>query len=67
MARRTRKFAQILTKATAVFGSKQEAERWLEQPAIGLDQRRPIDLLATLNGAEIVEDFLARLEFGVYT
>jgi putative toxin-antitoxin system antitoxin component (TIGR02293 family) len=63
---RTWKFAEILAKATRVFGSQQEAEQWLEQPAIGLDQRRPIDLLATPAGVEIVEDFLKRLEYGVY-
>jgi putative toxin-antitoxin system antitoxin component (TIGR02293 family) len=66
MARRTRRFAEILTKATAVFGSQQEAERWLERPAIGLNQRRPIDLLVTPAGAKIVEDFLTQIEFGVY-
>jgi len=61
------KFAEILAKATEVFGSQQEAEQWLERPAIGLDQRRPIDLLATPAGVKIVEDFLGRLEYGVYT
>jgi putative toxin-antitoxin system antitoxin component (TIGR02293 family) len=64
---RTWKFAEILAKATAVFGSQEEAERWLERPAIGLDQRRPIDLLATPAGVELVETFLERLEYGVYT
>jgi putative toxin-antitoxin system antitoxin component (TIGR02293 family) len=63
---RTWKFAEILAKATAVLGSQEEAEQWLEQPAIGLDQRRPIDLLATPAGVEMVEDFLERLEYGVY-
>lgn len=63
---RTWKFAEILAKATAVFGSQHEAEQWLERPAIGLDQRRPIDLLATQAGVEIVEDFLTRLKYGVY-
>ena len=63
---RTWKFAEILAKATAVLGSQQEAEQWLERPAIGLEQRRPIDLLATPAGAKIVEDFLTRVEFGVY-
>jgi putative toxin-antitoxin system antitoxin component (TIGR02293 family) len=63
---RTWKFAEILAKATAAFGSQQEAEQWLERPAIGLDQRRPIDLLATQAGVEIVEDFLTRLKYGVY-
>jgi putative toxin-antitoxin system antitoxin component (TIGR02293 family) len=63
---RTWKFAEILATATAVLGSQEEAEQWLERPAIGLDQRRPIDLLATPAGAKLVEDFLTRLEFGVY-
>jgi len=63
---RTWKFAEILAKATAVLGSKEEAEQWLEQPAIGLDQRRPIDLLATPAGIELVEQYLLRLEYGVY-
>jgi putative toxin-antitoxin system antitoxin component (TIGR02293 family) len=63
---RTWKFAEILAKATGVFGSQEEAERWLERPATGLDQRRPIDLLATPAGVELVEEFLTRLEYGVY-
>lgn len=63
---RTWKFARILAKATAVLGSQQEAEQWLERPATGLNQRRPIDLLATPAGVELVEDFLQRLEYGVY-
>ncbi len=60
------KFAGILAKATAVLGSQDEAEQWLERPAMGLDQRRPIDLLATPAGVELVEDHLSRLEYGVY-
>ena len=61
------KFAEILAKATEVFGSQEEAEQWLDRPATGLDQRRPIDLLATPAGVEMVQDFLHRLEYGVYT
>ena len=64
---RTWKFAEVLTKATEVFGSQQEAERWMEQPAMALERRRPIDLMTTPAGVEIVEDFLQRLEYGVYT
>ena len=63
---RTWKFAEILARATTVLGSQEDAEQWLERPAIGLDQRRPIDLLATPAGVQIVEDFLQRLEYGVY-
>jgi putative toxin-antitoxin system antitoxin component (TIGR02293 family) len=60
------KFAEILAKATLVFGSQDEAEQWLDRPAIGLDQRRPLDLLATPAGLKLVEDHLERLEHGVY-
>jgi putative toxin-antitoxin system antitoxin component (TIGR02293 family) len=63
---RTWKLAEILARATGVLGSKEEAEQWLERPATGLNQRPPIDLLATPAGVELVEDFLARLEYGVY-
>ena len=60
------KFAEILAKAVAVFGSRDEAERWLARPAMGLDRLRPIDLLATPEGTKLVEDHLVRLEYGVY-
>jgi putative toxin-antitoxin system antitoxin component (TIGR02293 family) len=60
------KFAAVLVKATKVFGSREAAEQWLERPAIGLDHRRPIDLLTTPAGLALVEDHLTRLEYGVY-
>jgi putative toxin-antitoxin system antitoxin component (TIGR02293 family) len=59
-------FAEVLVRATQVLGSQQEAEQWLERPAIGLDQQRPIDLLATPAGVKLVEELLERLEYGVY-
>lgn len=59
-------FARIVAKATAVLGSREAAEQWLERPAIGLDGRRPIELLASTAGVGLVEEFLERLEHGVY-
>lgn len=66
-AGRTWKFADILTRAISVFGSRDAAEKWLAEPATGLARRRPIDLLSTPAGVELVEDFLGRIEYGVYT
>ena len=63
---RTWNFARILTKATAVLGSQKEAEKWMIQPAMGLDNRQPIDLLTTAAGTELVQEFLERLDYGVY-
>ena len=60
------RFAEILAHATRVFGSQAEAEKWLDRPAIGLDQRKPIDLLKTHPGARLVEEYLTRIEHGVY-
>lgn len=67
MKRSAAQFATILAKAIAVFGSREAAEAWLQRPAVGLNGQRPIDLLTTVAGAELVENFLGRLEYGVYT
>jgi putative toxin-antitoxin system antitoxin component (TIGR02293 family) len=67
LASKTWLFAETLAKATEIFGGKEEAERWMSRPAMGLDDQRPIDLLQTVQGAELVDDFLGRLEYGVYT
>jgi putative toxin-antitoxin system antitoxin component (TIGR02293 family) len=64
---RTWKFAEILARTLEIFGSQDDAEDWLARPAMGLDGRRPIELLETAAGTEIVEEFLTRLEYGVYT
>lgn len=61
------KAAEIVAKAIDVFGSPEAAERFLEEPAMALDRNRPIDLLSTPAGAEIVEKHLTRLDYGVYT
>lgn len=63
---RTWKFAAILGRASEIFGSLQAAENWMNEPAIGLDQRKPIDLLATSVGVEAVTDYLTRIDYGVY-
>ena len=48
------------------LGSREEAERWMVTLATVLDQRRPIDLLSTPAGTVLVEEFLDRLDYGVY-
>ena len=66
LASKTWLFAETLAQASAVFGGRDAAERWMARPAMGLDGARPIDLLRTLQGAELVTEFLGRLEHGVY-
>lgn len=66
LASKTWFLAETLAQASAVFGDRAGAERWMAGPALGLDGARPIDLLCTLQGAELVTEFLGRLEHGVY-
>lgn len=61
------KAAEIMAKASDVFGSDEAAERFLGEPALALNGMKPIDLLSTPAGAELVEKHLGRLDYGVYT
>lgn len=64
---RTWRFAEILTKAEDVLGDPDEAQRWMNTPAMGLEGHKPIDLITTQVGYELVDDFLTRMDYGVYT
>ncbi|MES2818176.1 MAG: antitoxin Xre/MbcA/ParS toxin-binding domain-containing protein [Pseudomonadota bacterium] len=58
--------AQILDQAVRVIGTPELAESWMSKPAKGLDGLKPIDLLDNSIGAQLVSEFLTRLEYGVY-
>jgi putative toxin-antitoxin system antitoxin component (TIGR02293 family) len=64
---RALRLASITALATKVLGDQERAEHWLSSPAIGLDQRRPIDLLQTSEGTELVRSLLTRMDYGVYS
>jgi putative toxin-antitoxin system antitoxin component (TIGR02293 family) len=57
----------MLAQAIKTFGSKDNAEAWLNSPVISLGMKRPIDLLVTTEGAQQVETILGRIESGTYT
>lgn len=61
------KIAEVYGRATEILGDDELARDWLLKPAIGLENRRPVDLLSTSAGMEAVEDYLTRIEYGVYT
>ena len=63
---RALRLSTVLALATGVLGSRDEAERWLSAPAIGLDRHTPIDLLQSTEGTELVKTLLTRMDYGVY-
>lgn len=56
----------VTQKAMDVLGSREAAENWLRQPALAFDGRRPIELLSTRQGADLVKAHLVRMDYGVY-
>ena len=64
---RTWTFARVLAKATEVFGTQDAAEAWMTGPVTGLDGQTPLELLQSPAGVDLVDAFLTRLEYGVYT
>lgn len=63
---RALRLVTVMHQATEVLGSQEAAERWLSSPAMGLDQRVPIDLLQSSEGTAMVKTLLSRMEYGVY-
>jgi hypothetical protein len=57
--------ADVVAQAERVLGYK-GARRWLFSPVMLLDGRRPIDLLATNDGALKVSNTLGQIEHGTY-
>lgn len=56
----------VRAMAEEVLGSAEAANEWLTTKAMGLEFRRPIDLVNTSPGAEAVKTLLQRMKYGVY-
>ncbi|GAA0756027.1 DUF2384 domain-containing protein [Ideonella azotifigens] len=56
----------VRAMAEEVLGSAEAANEWLNTEAMGLEFRKPIDLLSTSPGAEAVKTLLQRMKYGVY-
>ena len=56
----------VRAMAEEVLGSAKAANEWLNAEAMGLEFRKPIDLVSTSPGAEAVKTLLQRMRYGVY-
>lgn len=59
-------YAQALEHAINVFGNLQLAENWLKKPCKYLEDHIPLELIDNSLGFQVVEDYLTRIEHGVY-
>lgn len=59
-------YAKVLEHAATVFGTLLLAEEWLAKPCRHLAGHIPLDLVDNPLGFQVVEDYLERVELGVY-
>lgn len=59
-------YEELLKRVESMLVSRQSAERWIYKPALGLNGARPVDMLASAEGVRLLDEFLGRLEYGVY-
>lgn len=66
MASQDERRAEICRFAAEVLGDAELAQSWMLEPAIGLNQQIPVELIETPEGAALVETYLMQIEYGVY-
>jgi putative toxin-antitoxin system antitoxin component (TIGR02293 family) len=60
------RLARVLVRATEVLESQDAARQWIQDPSAALGERKPIDLLATDIGTEIVLNELGKIDHGFF-
>lgn len=61
------RYARVFSAAVAALGHDPDAARgWLDEPALALEGRRPLDHCRTEAGAEEVRSILGAMEHGLY-
>ncbi len=58
------KLMALYQKGTEVFGSKEEFNRWLSRPSVGLAKHVPFDLMETSSGIDLIDEELDRIAYG---
>lgn len=51
-------------KGEELFGSGETFNEWLNKPAFGLDNIRPIGIISTSDGIDLILEELSHIEFG---
>lgn len=59
-------YAKVLEHATTVFGALRLAEEWLAKPCRRFDDNTPLDLAGNPVGFQVIENYLERVELGIY-
>ncbi len=66
VADRVVSLASLFVYGVSVFENKESFKKWLEIPLRAFKGKRPIDILDSITGIELVNDEIERIEHGVY-
>ena len=58
------RLARIQALAEDTFGDAGKANRWLRQPLGILDDKSPLELAQTESGTRVIEQLLAKIDWG---
>jgi len=61
---RVERIARIQALAEGVFGNIGKADRWLREELGILDGKSPLDVARTESGARLIEQILAKIDWG---
>jgi putative toxin-antitoxin system antitoxin component (TIGR02293 family) len=64
---RTVRVARVYASAVEMIGDPEKAIEWLRTPNRALGGEKPLDQLDTDVGAQMVDDVLGRIAYGVYS
>jgi putative toxin-antitoxin system antitoxin component (TIGR02293 family) len=59
--------AGVAVRGVEVFGEKDVFLTWMSRPSVALGNRKPLDLLSSPLGIDLVLDELGRIEHGVFS
>ncbi len=58
------KLEELFKKGVELFGSKDHFNKWLKSESYGLGGTKPIDMINSITGIDLVYEELIRIEFG---
>ena len=64
---RVYRIARVYAHALEVFGDRDKASKWFKRENSALGGEVPLEVFDTDLGAQMVDDVLTRIEFGVYS
>jgi putative toxin-antitoxin system antitoxin component (TIGR02293 family) len=63
---RVSRVAKVLRRAVEVFGDEEQGKAWMTDHVSSLGGKAPLSLLDTMEGYDLVNTTLSRIEYGVY-